>query len=381
MAPDSDRLEISITKLQWGLRGAQIFFAFIAIACLAAVISFDNKTTSSTIIDNIFIFFVTFSVIMSAAIVGIPYTYLQYGKFQSLARALRVIRIEFVLTAIWSVLVFLATIALSIELGLRNCDSSSDTAAFERARNRTGSLFINGLARNCRTARAGNAFGWFALAGWLGSLALIGKEWYENRREPLPKHDVHTDEANVNSSKSSLDTGVAGTNNPPQGENVQMQNIHTFAASSSQSHLPIQQPQTQFQQPQTPIQQPQTPIQQPQAQFQQPQAQFQQPQTPIQQPQTQFQQPQVPIQQPQTQFQQPQAPFPQTQVPYPQTQAPYPQTQGPYPQPQGPYPQPQATFQQPQPPFQQPQVSPVPTNPQATPSPNIEFPQPQFFPQ
>nr|CAG8493002.1 5564_t:CDS:2 [Entrophospora candida]CAG8527139.1 8392_t:CDS:2 [Entrophospora candida] len=325
-----DRLEISITKLQWGLRGAQIFCAFIAIACLAAVISFDNKTTSSTIIDNIFIFFVALSVIMSAAIVGIPYTYLQYGKFQSLARALRVIRIEFVLTAIWSVLVFLVTIALSIELGLRNCDSSSDTAAFERAKNKTGSLFTDGLAGNY--------------------------------------------EANVNSSKSSLDTGVAGTNNPPQGENVQMQNIHTFAASSSQSHLPTQQPQTQFQQPQTPIQQPHT-------QFQQPQTQFQQPQTPIQQPQTQFQQPQVPIQQPHTQFQQPQAPYPQTQGPYPQTQGPYPQTQGPYPQTQGPYPPTQGPYPPTQPPFQQPQVSPVPANPQATPSPNIEFPQPQFFPQ
>src|SRR5437588_856977 len=122
---ETDKLEIPITKLQWGLRGVQIFFAFLAMACIAAVIAFDNKTTSSTIIDNIFIFFVILSMFMSAAIVGIPYSYLKYGKFKNLARALRIVRIEFVLTSMWAIILFLVSVMLSVEMGLKNCDPNA----------------------------------------------------------------------------------------------------------------------------------------------------------------------------------------------------------------------------------------------------------------
>ncbi|CAG8806843.1 23184_t:CDS:1, partial [Dentiscutata erythropus] len=111
----SDNLSIPITKLQWGLRGSQIFFAFLSMACIAAVIAFDNKFMSGSLFSVAHIFIMIVSMFFAALIVGIPHIYLEYGKCKSTARALRVPRTEFVLTAIWGVLIFIVSVALTIE--------------------------------------------------------------------------------------------------------------------------------------------------------------------------------------------------------------------------------------------------------------------------
>ncbi|CAG8724977.1 10001_t:CDS:1 [Racocetra persica] len=223
---EAETLELPITKMQWGLRGAQIFFAFLSMSCIAAEIAFDNKFMSSSIISNIHLFIVVLSIFVAAATVGIPYAYLTYGKLQSAARALRIPRIEFVHTAIWSVLLFIVSLALSLELGFRDCDPYSPKWTRLNATYRNDTTFINGLQGNCRTARAGLAFGWFALGAWLFSLAVIGKEWYDSRRQPLPKHDPHKDEVtmNTNSSRSSFEPAGEHRTQQPYQEQVQMQN-------------------------------------------------------------------------------------------------------------------------------------------------------------
>lgn len=203
---ETDKLEIPITKVQWGLRGAQVFFAFLSMCCIAAVIAFDNKFMSSSILSNMHLFFFVISMFFAAAIVGIPFIYLKYGKLKAAARALRVVRIEFVLTTIWCVILALISMGLSIELGFRNCEPQS--AKFNNYTNGpNNSTFINGLPTTCRTERAGNAFGWFAVAAWLASLGLLAKEWHDNRRTPLPRNDgevtMHT-----NSTRSSLEVPV-----------------------------------------------------------------------------------------------------------------------------------------------------------------------------
>ncbi|CAG8533476.1 16454_t:CDS:2 [Acaulospora morrowiae] len=202
---DTDKLEIPITKVQWGLRGAQVFFAFLSMCCIAAVIAFDNKVMYIT------------------PIVGIPFVYLKYGKFKSMARALRVVRIEFVLTAIWCVILTLMSMALSIEVGLRNCDPSSESFN-NYTSGPDNSTFVNGLPSTCRTERAGNAFGWFAVGAWLVSLGLLAHEWYSNRRQPLPKHDAEVT-MHTNSTRSSLEVPVTEVQYNSHHQEPVMQNI------------------------------------------------------------------------------------------------------------------------------------------------------------
>src|ERR1044071_1856704 len=112
---EADKLEIPITKLQWGLRGLQVFFAFLAMATISAVIGWDNKFFSASLFSVFFLFIVLISMFFAAAIVIIPHLYIKKGKFKGAARALRIPRIEFVLSAIWAVLIFIVVFLLSIE--------------------------------------------------------------------------------------------------------------------------------------------------------------------------------------------------------------------------------------------------------------------------
>ncbi|CAG8498174.1 7469_t:CDS:1 [Ambispora gerdemannii] len=220
---ETEKLEIPITKLQWGFRGTQVVFAFFAMATISAVIAFDNKFISSKILDNMYLFVLIISMFFAGAIVGIPYVYLRYGKLKSVARALRHLRIEFVLSAIWAFLLFCSTLGVTIEIALRKCAPSDYSKEFLNytAGNKTNGehLFEKGLNRACSTQRASIAFGWFALASWIGSMLLITKGWYDNRRQPV-KHDYHPHEVTMhsNSSRSSLEEGgvpEVGQQQPP----------------------------------------------------------------------------------------------------------------------------------------------------------------------
>ncbi|KAG9299882.1 hypothetical protein G9A89_005411 [Geosiphon pyriformis] len=247
---DNDKLEIPITKLQWGLRGSQILFAFLAMCTISAVISFDNKHTSSRILDNIDLFVLILSMLFSGAIVGIPYAYLQYGKLKTVAKALRHLRIEFVLSAIWASLLFLCTAGITIEFALRKCSVSdySQAELNNTAENRTHGehSFEKGIGRTCSTGRASAVLGWLALLAWLGSMLLITKEWYDNRRQPLPfKHEYHPHEVTMhsNSTRSSLEQGLPPTQEFSQyKDQVQMDNLQQQLPSPALPQVPSYQP-------------------------------------------------------------------------------------------------------------------------------------------
>uniref|UniRef100_A0A1D1XFJ3 Protein-methionine sulfoxide oxidase MICAL3 n=1 Tax=Anthurium amnicola TaxID=1678845 RepID=A0A1D1XFJ3_9ARAE len=203
----NDKLEIPITKLQWSFRGAQIFFAFFAMCTIAAVISFDNSHTSSSIMANFDLFIVLVSMPTAAVIAGIPHLYLKHGKFKAFAKAMRHPRYEFVLSAIWAVLLLICSIGLSVEFGLRDCNPQD----FPEALNKSGDSFKNGLHRTCTTGKASTAFGWFALAAWLGSIGVLASEWYSNRRQPVAKNESGFDDImHSNSTRSSLEDGTVG---------------------------------------------------------------------------------------------------------------------------------------------------------------------------
>ncbi|RIA98652.1 hypothetical protein C1645_812533 [Glomus cerebriforme] len=238
---ETDKLEIPITKLQWGLRGAQIFFALLAIFTISAVIGWDNKFFSASLFSVFFLFIILVSIFFAAAIVGIPHFYLTKGKFKNAARALRIPRIEFVLSAIWAVLIFIFTALLSIDaFALRKCDPA-DPKYSNYTSGPLNQTFYSGLPNICRTQRAANAFGWFALTAWLCSLVLIANDWRQNRRPPKPQEPPTYSKPSNASISSSLDEH--GLPDASTQENVPMQTIHTAPYSPPQQPQQPQQPQ------------------------------------------------------------------------------------------------------------------------------------------
>src|SRR4051794_6967647 len=146
---ETEKFEIPVTKVQWGLRGAQAFFALIAIFTISAVIAWDNKFFSASLFSVFFLFILLLSIFFAAAIVGIPHFYITKGKFTNAARALRIPRIEFVLSAIWAVLIFIVTFLLTIDAYvLRKCDPLDDKYADEKYQSfASDEAFIDGLPK------------------------------------------------------------------------------------------------------------------------------------------------------------------------------------------------------------------------------------------
>ncbi|CAG8744523.1 10421_t:CDS:1, partial [Funneliformis mosseae] len=160
------------------------------------------------------------SIFFAAAIVVIPHLYLTKGKFISAARALRIPRIEFVLSAIWAVLILIATFLLTIDAALlRKCDPFDQKHA-EYNRGPNNETFIKGLPNICRTQRAANAFGWLALTAWLCSLVLIANDWRKNRRQPATQGPtIFPDNRPSNTSSSTLEHNLSDTTTQPTQEN------------------------------------------------------------------------------------------------------------------------------------------------------------------
>src|SRR5207253_8763388 len=131
------------------------------------------------------LFLVLVSMPTAAVIAGIPHLYLKYGKFKTFAKAMRHPRYEFVLSTIWAALLLVCSIGLSVEFGLRDCKPEDHPQAL----NKSGDSFRNGLPRTCTTGKASTAFGWFALAAWLGSIGVLAHEWYTSRRQPVAKNE------------------------------------------------------------------------------------------------------------------------------------------------------------------------------------------------
>jgi len=186
------------------------------------------------------------SIFFAVAIVGIPHFYITKGKFKNSARALRIPRIEFVLSAIWAVLIFLVTFLLTIDAYvLRKCDPADpkyDDPKYEDFNQ--DDAFIKGLPNMCRAQRAANAFGWFALIAWLCSLVLIANDWRKSRRQPKQQGPItyHNKPSNTSISSSLEEHGLPDTSTQQTQEHVPMQTIH------STPYSPPQQPQQPTQQ-------------------------------------------------------------------------------------------------------------------------------------
>ncbi|KAJ8487622.1 hypothetical protein ONZ45_g14272 [Pleurotus djamor] len=140
---------------------SQIFFNFIAMACFASVASFQARwRVGPSGLSGFAIFVSVTGMFLSAFMVLVPVIYEKYDKFVRLARALKEVRVGFILTGtgnIFSLLIaFVTTISAWTQPGCKNPDNDPHADL--------GDDFKRGLDGWCITKKAGAIFFWLAFA-------------------------------------------------------------------------------------------------------------------------------------------------------------------------------------------------------------------------
>jgi hypothetical protein len=111
--------------------------------------------------------------VLSTVMLLVPVIYDKYNKLARLARAMRELRVSFILAisgCIWLLLIsFITVISAFTQPGCK--DPQNDP------HEKLGDDFKAQLPGWCRTKRAGSIFFWFAFAAWLATLGLAIKEW------------------------------------------------------------------------------------------------------------------------------------------------------------------------------------------------------------
>lgn len=164
---------------------SQIFFNFLSMACFASVAAFQAKWNVGPSGLTGFTLFVTIlGMFLSAFMMFVPVIYEKYDKLARLARALKELRIGFILTGIgtgFSLLIaFIVTISAWTQPGCKNPDNDPHAEPL-------GDDFRNGLPGWCNTKKAGAVFLWLAFGFWLASAIYLIIQWRSNKHSGL--HD------------------------------------------------------------------------------------------------------------------------------------------------------------------------------------------------
>ncbi|KAH7912321.1 hypothetical protein BJ138DRAFT_1148652 [Hygrophoropsis aurantiaca] len=145
------------------------------MACFASVASFQAKWKIGPSGLSGFAIFVSVSgIFLSVFMMFVPVVYEKYDKFPRIARALKEVRVGFILTGAGStfslLIAFIVTISAWTEPGCKN--ANNDPHAKE-----LGDDFKNALPGWCSTKKAGAIFFWLAFAFWLASFILLIFDW------------------------------------------------------------------------------------------------------------------------------------------------------------------------------------------------------------
>jgi hypothetical protein len=168
---------------------SQIFFNFLAMACFAGVAAFQAKWhVGPSGLSGFTLFITIIGMLLSAFMLVIPVLYEKYDKFVRLARALKEVRVGFILTGTGTVvsliIAFIVTISAFTEPGCKNADNDPHA--------KLGDDFKNGLPGWCSTKKAAAIFLWLAFAFWIASLVLWTLNWRQGKllgpRDPPFQH-------------------------------------------------------------------------------------------------------------------------------------------------------------------------------------------------
>lgn len=163
---------------------SQIFFNFLAMCCFAGVASFQAKHhVGPSGLSGFALFISIIGMFYSLFLLLVPVIYEKYDKGARLARALKELRVGFILTTtgvVVSLLIsFITTISAWTQPGCK--DPSKDPHAKEG-----GDDFKNGLPGWCATKKAGAVFFWLVFVFWVASLILTILDW-RNGKSTRPR--------------------------------------------------------------------------------------------------------------------------------------------------------------------------------------------------
>ncbi|KAJ7844421.1 hypothetical protein B0H14DRAFT_2776896 [Mycena olivaceomarginata] len=164
---------------------SQIFFNFLAMCCFASVAAFQAKwKIGPSGLSGLAIFLSLLGIFLPLFMLLVPVAYEKYDKVIRLARALKEVRVGFILTgagtAFSLLIAFATTISAFSEKGCK--DASKDPHA-----KANGDAFVAALPGWCSTKKAGAIFFWGAFIFWGCSLGLLILDW---RNGKLHSHEA-----------------------------------------------------------------------------------------------------------------------------------------------------------------------------------------------
>jgi len=182
--------DMIISKPAIVFHSSQAFFNFLAMCCFAAVASFQAKWhVGPSGLSDFALLISIGGIFLPLFMMLIPVAYEKYDKFIRLARALKEVRVGFILTTTGTVfallIAFSTTISAWTEAGCK--DPSKDPNA-----KAGGDGFKNGLPGWCSTKKAGAIFFWLALGFWGASLGLLILDWRSGKLHTGPRDPPFT---------------------------------------------------------------------------------------------------------------------------------------------------------------------------------------------
>ncbi|KAG7089632.1 hypothetical protein E1B28_011295 [Marasmius oreades] len=179
---------------------SQVFFNFLAMACFASVAAFQGKWgVGPSGLTGFGLFITIMGILLSSFMMAIPVAYEKYDKMIRLARALKEVRVGFILTGTGTgaslLIAFIVTISAWTQPGCKNADNDPHADK--------GDDFKKGLIGWCNTKKAAAIFLWLAFAFWGASLGLLIMNWRQGKllgpRDPPFEHptdmnDAHEDD-------------------------------------------------------------------------------------------------------------------------------------------------------------------------------------------
>ncbi|OBZ72337.1 hypothetical protein A0H81_07509 [Grifola frondosa] len=170
---------------------SQVFFNFLAMCCMASVASFQAKWgVGPSGLSGFAVFVSVAGIVYSLFMLLVPVIYEKYDKGARLARALKEVRVGFILattgTVVSLLISFIVTISAWTEAGCKNADNDPHADK--------GDDFKKGLSGWCSTKKAGAIFFWLAFIFWLATLTLAILDWRNGKsirpRDPPFAHPL-----------------------------------------------------------------------------------------------------------------------------------------------------------------------------------------------
>ncbi|KAJ3734183.1 hypothetical protein DFJ43DRAFT_993879 [Lentinula guzmanii] len=223
---------------------SQIFFNFLAMACFASVAAFQAKWgVGPSGLSGFTLFITIMGMLLSTFMLVIPVLYEKYDKFVRIARALKEVRVGFILTATGSIasllIAFIVTISAWTEPGCKNPDNDPHASK--------GDDFKSGLSGWCSTKKAAAIFLWLAFVLWAASTILLIINWRQGKllgpRDPPFEHPADEEYDIGQTQNEDEDDGY--THIPPANSvplNVAPAAVNPFSDSNQYSGVPSRTP-------------------------------------------------------------------------------------------------------------------------------------------